>query len=274
VRALQARMRQAGLVAALIGMLAASAPAFALTPPACPSSDLEPSCVAEWHRYFAEADQEAEERKASEGPKAVSPAAVSPTPNVPTPPSPEASVAPTPPTPLLTVVAHARRGGSSTRPGRTDLFVTTTPKAKVTITLQWHRQHYTQRYEWAGTSEDLEVGETLPVNWSCRRPGAYRYTVVAQSGGATLSRSGRFSSVSVGRCAAMKRHEREARERAARQYAEEVARQRRELREGTERFEHNCRVEGGTPIRLETSGESVPACRAPGGGLLPVPVQG
>ena len=171
--------------------------------------------------------------------------------------------------------AQAVLGASSGHPGHTALLITTVPLASVIVMLKHDGHRLTQRFEWGGEPEDLEVGETLNIGWSCKHPGPYEYRVTAETTAGRISRLGRFSSVSPARCRWMKQREAAARERSARGYAEGLARERRELQEGVERFEHNCRVEGGTPIRLEgTGGESIPACRAPGGGLLPVPVQG
>jgi hypothetical protein len=170
--------------------------------------------------------------------------------------------------------ANAHPGNSSQHPGYTSLFVDTVPFAHVTITLSRRGHRLTQSFEWVGEPTDLAVGDqATSIEWSCGHPGGtYAYTVTARSDvGPTLTRHGHFSPVSETRCHTLKRREREAKERNDRRYAEEVGRQQRELREGSERFASNCRAEGGTPITIQTSGENVQACKAPGGGLLSVP---
>jgi hypothetical protein len=173
----------------------------------------------------------------------------------------------------LSVRTVAHPGRSSQDPGYTDLIVITDSYAHVTVKLTRYG-HRTERFNAAprAPTSRLAIADVF-IGWTCSRPGgAYRYVVTARSDvGPTLTRRGHFSPVSVARCQMLKRHEREARERSERTYAEEVRRRAREEREAVERYEGNCRAEGGTPITLHTSEGPERACRAPGGGLLSVP---
>jgi hypothetical protein len=168
----------------------------------------------------------------------------------------------------LSVKAIGHNGHSSWRPGFTNLDVTTSPYAFVTVKLARYG-HTMQHIEWGARASD--VAEV--VNWTCQRPGGtYFYTVTARTNvGATLTKRGHFKPVSASRCDSLKRYEAEARERSAREYAERRSREAREAREVLGRWEGNCRALGGTPVTLYTSEGRERACRAPGGGLLPVP---
>lgn len=162
---------------------------------------------------------------------------------------------------------------SSGSAGATEIYVRATAYAHVTIKVS-RRGHRVEHLVAEPEASAPQPGYTaMVVPWRCSSPGGtYQYVVTARSDvGPTLTRRGHFSPVSVSRCATIKRHEREALERSVRQYREEVKRRAREEREALEREEYNCRAEGGTPITLHTSEGSVPACRTPGGGLLPVP---
>lgn len=163
-------------------------------------------------------------------------------------------------------VSHFRR--SSVDPGYTAIDITTSPYAYVVVKL-WRYGHNTEHFEWgAHPTEAAEV-----IRWSCRSPGGvYRYVVEAKSGvGPTLTRKGRFAPVSAARCHALKHEEAEARRRSDRRAAEERRRVEDEERERLEIYEANCRTEGGTPITLFVEGRAERYCRAPQGGLLPVP---
>ena len=163
-------------------------------------------------------------------------------------------------------VAHSRH--SSADPGFTKLDITTSPYTFVTVKLSRYG-HSTERFEWG--SHSTEVAEV--VRWSCRSPGGtYRYVVTAKSDvGRALIRRGRFVPVSVARCRALKKQEAEAKERSEREAAEEQRGAEREERERLATAEANCRAEGGTPITLYVEGRAERYCRAPWGGLLPVP---
>lgn len=176
-------------------------------------------------------------------------------------------------TPLthLSVSLETVHGKSSSYPGDTLIYVAVAAYAHVTIKLVHGKHHRTVHYEEVGTANGAP-GPTLVI-WSCSNAGGeYSYTVTARSDvGPTLTRRGHFKAVTVTRCAALRRQEQEARQRDIRKYEEEVNRSEREQREAVEREAYNCRAEGGTPITLHTSEGNVPACRAPNGGLLPVP---
>jgi hypothetical protein len=167
----------------------------------------------------------------------------------------------------------ARPGESSQSPGGTELVVTATPFAHVTVKLTRYG-HRTEHFTVEGSAPTALSGSAdVHIEWTCSRPGgAYRYVVTARSDvGPTLTRRGHFSPVSVARCHMLKRREREARERNARRYAEEVRQRVHAENERLKRWEGNCRALGGTPVTLHTSEGDVRACRKPGGGTLPVP---
>lgn len=163
-------------------------------------------------------------------------------------------------------VPHSRR--SSIDPGYTNIDITTSPYAYVVVKL-WRYGHSTEHFEWG--SHSTEVAEI--IRWSCRSPsGIYHYVVEAKSGvGPTLTRKGHFVPVSAARCHALKHEEAEARKRSEREAAQERRRVEDEERERLEIYEANCRTEGGTPITLFVEGRAERYCRAPQGGLLPVP---
>lgn len=167
---------------------------------------------------------------------------------------------------LARTVAHD--GRSSQDPGYTELYVTTSHYAYVTVKLTRYG-HSTEHFEWGDTS--TEVAETIP--WTCASPGGiYRYVISARTKvGATRTVRGAFAPVSASRCRSLKRQETEARERSEHEAAEERRRIEHEERARLERFEFNCRAEGGTPITLYTETGSERGCKAPDGGLLPVP---
>jgi hypothetical protein len=173
----------------------------------------------------------------------------------------------------LTVRVTAHAGRSSSHPGETVIKITTAAFANVTLRIRRHGhrvEHFTLSPRAVG---EKYVTESVVVPWTCTRPGGtYQFSVTAQSDtGAALTRSGHFSPVSRARCQALKRREQAARERSARQYAEEVLAQLREEHAALERFEANCRQLGGTPVTLHTSEGNEKACRAPNGGRLAVP---
>lgn len=168
----------------------------------------------------------------------------------------------------LTVRANPRAKGSSRSPGYTELLVTTNPYAYVTVQISRHG-HSTEHFEWG----EEATAVAAEVSWSCKIPGGvYHYTVTARSRvGASLVRRGVFRPVSVARCHSLEHREAVARERSARQYEEGIEREVRERRETLERFEANCRAEGGTVVTLQISEGSERGCRSPNGGLLSVP---
>jgi hypothetical protein len=177
----------------------------------------------------------------------------------------------------LAVSAVAHAGPSLAHPGYTTLEVTTSPYAFVTVTLARNGRTTLHR-EWG----EQPSATAANVAWSCQHPGgAYRYTVTASTDvGRKLTRTGRFTPVSVARCRALERREKDAgkrqqaqaRERAAHEYEEEVARRGRAEREEREQQESVCRQEGGTPTIVIGSEGATWACEAPGGGTLPTTV--
>jgi hypothetical protein len=169
---------------------------------------------------------------------------------------------------ILSVTPRSHPQHSHGYPGHTVLEVTTDPYAYVTLKLT-RFGHLTERYEW-GQNER----RSLPVQWTCDLPGGtYRYTVTSHSNvGPTLTRHGTFSPVSSSRCRALRREEAEAREHGEREYAEEQRRIERVEHELLHQYEANCRAAGGIPITLHTIEGSERACRAQGGGLIPVPI--
>jgi hypothetical protein len=120
------------------------------------------------------------------------------------------------PVSLLQVETVRQPGGSSSKPGRTKIEITTNPYAHVTITLNHHAGTFRLRASSAGE------GQT-DVAWSCNHPDlTYHYAVTATGGsGAAVRRSGSFRTVSDAWCAHTKK--REAAESA--QEAREQARQ-------------------------------------------------
>jgi hypothetical protein len=167
----------------------------------------------------------------------------------------------------LSVTPVARYRHSSAHPGETILYVSTAPYAKVTVRLARHG-HSTQELEW----QQQEREPAAVVQWKCTSPGGtYRYTITARTNvGPTLTRHGTFTPVSAAHCHTLKQEEAQARERSAREHSEEVRRYEQEQHEIVERYESNCRAEGGTPIILYVGEGSEHACRAPNGGLLPI----
>jgi hypothetical protein len=171
----------------------------------------------------------------------------------------------------LSVKAIARLGHSSEHPGLSVLRITTDPFAYVMIKL--HRYgHTTERLSMSPSSmTDSSTTTDAEYDWTCKRPGGvYTYVVTARTNvGTTLTRKGRFKPVSAARCHALKRYEREARERSARAYGERI-RHEREAEEATQREgEFNCRQRGGTVVQLYVEGEPRLGCRSPLGGLIP-----
>ncbi len=169
----------------------------------------------------------------------------------------------------LSVRVASHYGASTRAPGYATLYVTTSPWAYVTVRLA-RFGHRTEHLEW-GSNESAPASV---VRFTCSRPGgSYRYEVTARSDvGSTLVRRGHFLAISAARCHAMERRETQERERNARSQAERLKEEARRERETLERWEHNCRALGGTPVTLYTNEGPERACRSPRGGLLPAPV--
>jgi hypothetical protein len=168
----------------------------------------------------------------------------------------------------LSVTAVAHTGHSSTDPGYTDLDITTSPYVYVVVKLSRYG-HSNERFEWGPNA--TEVAEV--IRWSCKSPGGtYRYVITARSGvGPTLARRGHFTPVSAASCHQYEQREADARARHDREVLAGYEQEVREERERLETYEANCRAEGGTPVTLTVEGRSERYCRAPGGGLFPVP---
>ena len=168
----------------------------------------------------------------------------------------------------LSVKAAAHAGHSSSDPGYTNLDITTSPYAHVVVKLSRYG-HSTEHFEWG--SHSTEVAEI--IRWSCRSPGGtYRYVITAKSNvGSTLTQRGDFTPVSVAACHQYEQREAEAHARHEREVLAGYEQEIREERERLQTYEANCRAEGGTPVTLTVEGRSERYCRAPGGGLLPVP---
>lgn len=168
----------------------------------------------------------------------------------------------------LIVRAVSHPGRTSRYPGYTELLVSTSHYAYVSVNLRRYG-HSAEDFDWGGVS--TEVAETIA--WSCKSPGGtYSYVVTSKSNvGAARTVRGRFDPVSAARCRTLKQQEAEARERSERRAREERERSEREERERLETYEANCRAEGGTPITLIVEGRAERYCRAPQGGLFPVP---
>jgi hypothetical protein len=96
------------------------------------------------------------------------------------------------PVKYLSVRSITHQGHSLDDPGYTDLEISTSQYAYVTVQLTRYGRE-TWHYEGGGS---------LEIPWTCSRPGAaYRYTVTARSNvGNTLARRGSFEPVTVRRC--------------------------------------------------------------------------
>jgi hypothetical protein len=172
---------------------------------------------------------------------------------------------------LLVVTPLYNYLSSSREPGDTELYVSTSPYAYVTITLSVRGKHVTVPVE-----AEAYGKEALPIHWSCKRPGlTYRYTVSAHTDvGPTLTRRGVLRTVSAARCRFLKRREAEVRERKERATERRQADHERQEREAHDKLLHeqevNCQNEGGVKTFIELYGERYFACRNPNGGFLPV----
>ncbi len=177
----------------------------------------------------------------------------------------------------------SRRGRTSASPGHSVVHVSTTPFARVRYELA--RQG---RRAALYSQADREGRSSLPLAWSCTRPGGrYDVTVVASDQyGSRRSVGLRFAPVSEARCKGMARAEARARRiRAARRAARQRAADRRYAREQAaieraerrsqarrmSRFRSNCRAIGGSPVTIQTGDGPYTVCRSPIGGILTVP---
>jgi hypothetical protein len=160
------------------------------------------------------------------------------------------------PVALLTVHPLGRPGHSLRDPGYTDLDISTSPYAFVTVKLT-HRGWATHRLEWGSASKGL--AETLP--WSCAAPGAaYTYVVSARTNvGPALTARGRFTLGSAGHCDALRGTSRAVERKAA---AEERAR--------LARLSSGCGAAGGKLETYAEAGGRVTSCRSTAGPFLPL----
>ena len=168
----------------------------------------------------------------------------------------------------LSVAAVRHSNGVSFNPGYTNLDITTSPYAYITVRLSRYG-HETYHIGWG----EHATGVAVVVPWSCKSPGGvYHYTVTAHTNvGRTLTRRGEFAPVSGERCHLLEREEAEAREDENRAATEKYEHELRAEQERIEHYEHNCRALGGTPVELEVKGEHWVFCRKADGGLIPVP---
>jgi hypothetical protein len=280
--ALRAIKRAGGLrrlllpLAAVAATLAAPSLASALIPPACPSFDQEPTCVAEWHRYFAEAASEAVERKAAQEnapvvPPSMGPAAPAPEGS----PEADAALAKAEREPVTAIYASVKAHPISnpTRPGYSKLLISTGPNAAYSwITIELKRGR--------GPGRSIPSNEA-EVQWPpCDRAGMgdgfiVRYVIRARpiSGTRTwtATKKGTLSVGSRKRCTWLNLRAARDSERRIRSEEQQATRERETAREELDRYSHNCEVLGGRVVILHTGEGNVYACRAPNGGILPVP---
>jgi hypothetical protein len=169
----------------------------------------------------------------------------------------------------LHVTVIQRPGHTTISPGYTYLRITTNPLAYITVTFKAGGQAIPQAYEWGE-----EAARTIKfVGWTCNQPNTtYHYTVEAVGDtGNPMSVHGSFKGVSRRWCAATERREQAERDQRLRHRRQEERHETEEQDQATQRFESNCRSEGGTPVTIMTSEGSRRGCRSPEGGLLPVP---
>ncbi len=168
----------------------------------------------------------------------------------------------------LKVHAVAHNSESSNAPGYTNLDVTTSQFAHVTVKLKRYG-HVTYHIEWG----EHTTAAAVVIPWSCHSPnGVYSYVVTARTDvGHTLTRKGRFSPVNSDRCHYLEKLEAEAREQENREVTEKYEAEARAERQRVENYEENCRKLGGSPVVLEVHGENRIFCRGPNGGIILVP---
>ena len=167
----------------------------------------------------------------------------------------------------LSVRAVSHSGHTSADPGYTELDVTTSHYAFVTVQLRRYG-HSTEHFEWGAAS--TESAEN--ISWTCRSPGSiYHYDVVTARTNVGQARTvrGEFRPVLASRCRTLERVEAAARRESERRAREERELGEREELERLETYEANCRAEGGAPVTLTVEGRRARYCRAPAGGLLP-----
>jgi hypothetical protein len=172
----------------------------------------------------------------------------------------------------LRVRTASSRGSTSRYPGQTTIDATTTPYARVKFAVRHGKRESRFFFH-----TDEAGSASLPLSWSCQRPGGvYRVTVTAgDQFGATRHKTASFHTVSRSRCGRMRRAEvraRRARERrrAAAQRAADRRAARRHAAE-VRRYKRNCSAIGGYPTLID-SGEGMEwYCVGPFGGLITPP---
>jgi hypothetical protein len=105
------------------------------------------------------------------------------------------------PATLLRVKVVAHNGKTSSHPGHTTLVITTSPLVHVAVTFD----HHARSHHYQASGNEPAVFE-VEQGWSCGHPDlTYQYEVSAVGGsGAALRHSGRISTVSASRCAALR----------------------------------------------------------------------
>lgn len=175
---------------------------------------------------------------------------LAPSPTLSGPPAPVPN--PTPAAPHLTtlgVTTRSHTGSTAPKPGETELLVSVTPDANLRVVFKRHGHTLTKRLSFGANS----FGKVI-VPWSCSAPGGvYGYTITATDAyGASLTRMGKFRSVSAARCRVLRlagQHERQEQEAANHRAAEREAREERSPRHRLEvgEAEYCERVLNGDP---------------------------
>jgi len=194
------------------------------------------------------------------------------------------------PATLLNVTVRSHHGSFYGDPGHTDITVTTSPYARVTVTVGTGHVRWRQMPNGTIVTPDEERVATpdyegtepgpgfVAVSWRCRDRGqTVHFSVQAQGGsGPPLMRTGHFKIPLTARwCAAAKhkeqteiaRHHVEERKKAA----EHARREREKYQHEVERYETTCRAIGGIPVEIHTSEGNRIVCHSKTGGVITVP---
>jgi hypothetical protein len=172
----------------------------------------------------------------------------------------------------LKVRTASSRGSTSKYPGQTTIDATTTPYARVKFAVRHGKRQSTFFFH-----TDRDGTASLPLSWTCKRPGgAYRVTVTASDQfGAVRHKAVSFRTVSRARCGQMRRREAAARRaRERRRAAEQRAADRRAARRQAaeiRRYKRNCSAIGGYPTLLDRGDGMYWYCVGPFGGLITPP---
>jgi hypothetical protein len=191
------------------------------------------------------------------------------------------------PATLLRLAVRSYHGSSYSGPGQTDIAISTTPYARVTVTGDHGVKTFRFQQLVEGQIEDEESlsgpgpapGPAInTIYWSCHLRGqTIHYTVKAQgSTGPPLVRTGAFKiTLSARWCATAKRREDRQTRRDTRERQKTEAEERKEAaakhQHEVERYETNCRAIGGTPVEISTSEGNRIVCHSKTGGVIPVP---